>query len=140
MNAFSAYFTSEAGMFYDGWKFTLTANPMLKIGAGLDLGLSYRIDRVDFSSRSVAFTNHIAGFRGEMTLTTKISLSAFVQYNTAINKVISNVRFRYNPREGNDFYVVYDDTQNTRLTREFPVLPHTDNRTILLKYTHTFRW
>jgi len=140
MNAFSAIFLTEAGMFYDGWKFTIDANPMLKIGSGFDLGLTYRFDHVDFSARSAGFTNHIAGFRGVMTLTTKISLSAFVQYNTSINKVVSNVRFRYNPREGNDFYIVYDDTQNTSLTREFPALPHTDHRTVLLKYTHTFRW
>jgi len=140
MRALSAYFTTEAGMFYDGLKFTLEANPMVKVGTGFDLGLTYRMDRVVFSSRSVDFTNHIAGFKGVMTLTTKMSLSAFVQYNTAISKVIANMRFRYNPREGNDFYIVYDDMQNTLLTREFPALPHTQGRTLLLKYTHTFRW
>ncbi len=32
--------------------------------------------------------------------------ACFVQYNTAIDDVIANVRFRYNPREGIDFYLV----------------------------------
>jgi hypothetical protein len=77
--------------------------------------------------------------KGLMTLTTKTSVNAFVQYNTAIDKVISNIRFRYNPREGNDFYIVYDDTQNTDLQREVPALPHCAGRTLLLKYTYTFR-
>lgn len=77
--------------------------------------------------------------KGLMTLTTKTSLNAFIQYNTAINKVISNIRFRYNPREGNDFYIVYDDNRNTYLNRESPSLPQCAGRTLLLKYTYTFR-
>jgi hypothetical protein len=39
------------------------------------------------------FTNHIVRLNGLMTLTTKTSLSAFVQYNTAIDGVIGNIRF-----------------------------------------------
>jgi hypothetical protein len=140
MNALSAYFSAEAGGFYDGWVLSLSVNPRIKIGAGLDLSLTYRLDRIDFSSRSASFTNHIMGLRGLMTLTTKTSLSAYVQYNTSVNQVIANIRFRYNPREGNDFYIVYDETQNTNLHREFPVLPNCYGRTLLLKYTYTFRW
>jgi len=140
MNAFSAIFTGEAGMFYDGWKFSLFANPQIKFGAGLDIGLTYQLDHINFSSRSVEFTNHIAGIKTLLTLTTKTSLSAFIQYNTAVSKVISNLRFRFNPSEGNDFYLVFDETQNTNITREIPILPHCDGRTLLLKYTYTFRW
>lgn len=137
--ALSAYFSTEIGRFYDGWKFSFFANPTAKIGTGFSLGLTYMLDRLAFPSRSTDFTNHIVGIRGLMTLTTKTSLSAFVQYNTAVDRVISNVRFRYNPREGNDFYIVYDETQNTNLYRESPILPHCYGRTILLKYTYTFR-
>ena len=86
------------------------------------------------------FTNHIVGLKGLMTLTTKTSLSAFIQYNTSNNKIYSNIRFRYNPREGNDFYLVYDEGLNTSLNRESPTLPVTPGRTILLKYSYTFRF
>jgi hypothetical protein len=58
-----------------------------------------------------------------MTLTTKTSLSAFVQYNTAIDGVIGNIRFRYNPRDGNDFYLVYDERLHTDRNRQ-PLLPY----------------
>jgi hypothetical protein len=74
-----------------------------------------------------------------MTLTTKTSLTAFIQYNTAVDKLFSNIRFRYNPSEGNDFWLVYDEDMNTGLKREVPRLPRTSGRTILLKYTYTFR-
>ena len=75
-----------------------------------------------------------------MTLTTNTSLSAYIQYNTAVNKALANIRFRFNPREGNDFYLVYDEGLNTRLTRETPNLPLSSGRTILAKYTYTFRF
>lgn len=66
--------------------------------------------------------------------------SSFIQYNTAVNKAFANVRFRYNPCEGNDFYIVYDEGLNTRVTRELPTLPFSSGRTLLLKYTYTFRF
>ncbi len=63
MNAFSANFTGEAGKFYDGWKFSLFANPHINFGAGVNIGLTYQWDHVNFSIRSVKFTNHIAGIK-----------------------------------------------------------------------------
>lgn len=139
-NAISSTFTAEAGKFYDGWKLSLYVYPRLNIGRGLSLGVTYSLDYVNFPLRSTAFTNHIAGFRGLITMTTSTSLSAFVQYNTAVNKISTNIRFRFNPREGNDFYVVYDEGLNTNLIRETPALHLSAGRTILLKYAYTFRF
>jgi hypothetical protein len=139
-HALSAIFSAEAGSFYDGKKLSFSASPLLNIGSGFSLKLIYNLDFLNFPTRSVKFTNHIAGIRGLMTLTTKTSLSAFIQYNTAVDKINSNIRFRYNPREGNDFWLVYDEGLNTDLRRETPFLPHSSGRTILLKYTYTFRF
>ncbi|TAL60623.1 MAG: hypothetical protein EPN88_15690 [Bacteroidetes bacterium] len=139
-HAFSASFLANAGSFYDGWKVSVSANPRLNIGAGCDLGLTYELDYVKFPGRTISFTNHIAGIRGLLTLSTKTSLTTFIQYNTAIDKIVTNLWFRFNPHEGNDFYVVYDEGLNTNILREVPTLPHSSGRTILLKYTYTFRF
>jgi hypothetical protein len=136
--AFSYALFTNAGNFYDGWKWSFYTIPNLKIGTDYDIGLYYRIDRVKFPERFMDFTNHIVRLNGLMTLTTKTSLSAFVQYNTAIKRVIGNIRFRYNPRDGNDFYIVYDEGINANRTRLSPTLPFSTGRTILLKYTYTF--
>ncbi len=112
--------------------------PKLSIGAGFDLGLTYYLDYVNLSSGTKCFTNHILGIRGLLTMTTKTSLSAYIQYNTAIDKVVTNIRFRYNPGEGNDFYIVYDEGLNSDPARENPRLPFSAGRTVLLKYTYTF--
>jgi len=135
---FSSTFYTSAGDFYDGWKWSFYMIPNLKIGTDFDIGVYYRIDMVNFPDRSMDFINHIVRLNGLMTLTTKTSFTAFLQYNTAINKVIGNIRFRYNPRDGNDFYIVYDEGLNTDRTRLTPTLPYSTGRTILLKYTYTF--
>jgi hypothetical protein len=70
---------------------------------------------------------------------TRLSLSAFVQYNSNTRKIGSNVRFRYNPREGNDLWLVYNEGTNTDLKREVPYRPGLASRTVMLKYTYTFR-
>jgi hypothetical protein len=50
----------------------------------------------------------------------------------------ANVRVRYNFREGQDLWLVYNEGWNTDRFDQDPPLPRTDNRTLLLKYTHTF--
>jgi hypothetical protein len=135
----SSVLSLTTGKFYDGWRFSFYAEPQYKLGTDFDLGLTYYLDYVNFPERDMGFTNHILGVKGLMTLTTKTSLASFIQYNTAINRVIANVRFRYNPREGNDFWIVYDEGLNTDLQRVTPELPVSTGRTILVKYTYTFK-
>jgi hypothetical protein len=128
----------DAGGFYDGIRFSPMLKPSWTIGASLELGGVYRFDHVKFAEREQELNNHIVGVTGLYMLSTKLSFSAYVQYNTAIRKVLSNVRFRYNPREGTDLYLVFNEGRNTWLDRETPVLPAYEERNITLKFTYTF--
>ena len=49
-----------------------------------------------------------------------------------------NVRFRYSIREGNDLWIVYNQGLNTDRHRSDPALLLTNDRTLLVKYAHTF--
>jgi hypothetical protein len=69
---------------------------------------------------------------------TRTSASSFVQYSSASNALVANLRLRYNPREGNDLYLVYNHAFHTDRFGHDPVRPLTDHRTLLLKYSHTF--
>ena len=100
----------------------------------------YQVNWIDFPDRDQQFTAHIARLRILSTLSTKFSASAFIQYNSAIHAVIANIQLRYNPREGNDLYLVYNEEINTNRYREVPNLPFTSNRTVMLKYTYTFNF
>ena len=98
----------------------------------------YQFSRAGFPKQDETFVAHLGRLRMQYTANTKISLAAFVQFNSANHAISSNVRFRLNPREGNDFYLVYNEDFNTGRTHEVPHLPLSSQRAILLKYVHTF--
>jgi hypothetical protein len=137
-NKFVLGFDVFAGSFYDGNRFTFALEPSWNFGSSLQLGLEYEHNFLNFKKRDQNFNGGVAGFKALVMFTTKASVSAFIQYNSAENAVITNFRFRYNPREGNDFYIVFNEGRNTYRDIENPRLPLFNNRSILLKYTYTF--
>lgn len=128
----------EAGSFYDGWRITLGLIPRWNVSPHLELSGFYQINKIGFTKRSQEMLAHVLRLKTLIMINTQLSVSTFIQYNSVSDKIISNIRFRYNPREGNDLYLVYDEGFNTDRYREDPFLPVTNNRTILLKYTYTF--
>ena len=136
--AFKFTCSLQTGQFYDGVRVSPSFSPTWNISNEMELGGTYTLDYLNFSDRKDQLTNHIFGIRGLYMIDTKLSFSGFVQYNTAIEQVISNLRFRYNPREGTDLYLVFNESRNTNLERETPKLPACFYRSIMLKYTYTF--
>jgi len=128
----------QAGSFYDGWRISIGTIFSWSLSSIWELSGFYQFNRVEFSDRNQEFTAHLARLRVLATFTTKISASAFIQYNGASDIVVANVRIRYNPREGNDLYIVYNHGVNTARYREIPHLPYTDNQAIMIKYSYTF--
>jgi hypothetical protein len=137
-SSFYTIFMFAGGGYFDGYKISPSIQPKWNLGASVELGGIYRLDLIRFPDRMQSLNNHIAGLRALYMFSTKLSLSAFVQYNSAINKVLSNIRFRYNPKEGTDLYVVFNEGRNTMLEREVPNLPVYDARNITVKFTYTF--
>jgi hypothetical protein len=135
---FYIMFMTETGQFYDGNRISMRFQPTWNISKHFELGCTYNFDRVTVTKRNSSMTNHIAGIKALYMLNTKLSVNAFVQYNTALNGVISNFRIRYNPREGNDLYIVFNEDRNTDIYRELPVLPVYNSRAVMIKYTYTF--
>ncbi|MEE9464677.1 MAG: DUF5916 domain-containing protein [Candidatus Neomarinimicrobiota bacterium] len=131
-------FNVSAGQFYDGLYLTAGLTPAWTISQHLTLRASYQPTWALFSERDQAFMSHLVWLRANAALNTQLSTSAFVQYNSAVDAVGINIRFRYNPREGTDFYLVYNEGLNTDRHREAPVLPVSDARSVLLKYSTTF--
>lgn len=71
-------------------------------------------------------------------LSTKLSISGLVQYLNTEDELITNFRLRYNPREGNDFYIVYNDFRGINRLNSIPEIPSFFGKTVMVKYTHTF--
>jgi len=130
--------TFEAGSFYDGFRFSGSVSPNWNPGESVIIEPSYTIDKVEFKNRNQRYTNNIIGVRGTFMFTTKLSFTTFVQYNTLSNRIITNARIRYNAKEGNDLYIVYNEGIDSSIKANFIVDKVNENRTILLKYTYTF--
>jgi len=128
----------EAGSFYDGWRMTLMARPTWSILPDLSLSGQYQYNRVKFPERGQELIAHLVQLRLLATLGTNLSTLTFVQYNGADDLVIGNIRFRYNPREGNDLYLVFNEILNTDRAGKVPYPPSSGSRAILLKYSYTF--
>jgi hypothetical protein len=128
----------EAGTFYDGWQATAEVAPIWYVSPHLELSGFYQFTRIRFPDRDQRLDVHLARLRIGTALNTKLSTNAFIQFNSTAHAVSANVRFRYNFREGNDLWIVYNEGVNTDRDRVTPTLPFTDTRTVLVKYTYTF--
>jgi hypothetical protein len=82
-----------------------------------------------------AFTTHLAGSRVTYSVTPLMFVSALIQYNSGIDAVSTNARFRWEYRPGSELFVVYNEERNT-LTRSFPSL---NNRAFIVKINRLFR-
>lgn len=132
-------FFAGAGRFYDGWTALFGVTPTWVLSRHLELSAEYHFDAVRFPDRDTGFSSHIIRFRAKGALDTRLSLSTFVQYSHLSGQVGANVRFRYNLREGNDLWLVYNEGVNTVRTRDGLAVPRLGGRALLLKYTHTFK-
>lgn len=132
------------GSFYDGWRVDVGFGPSWTASKHLLLETEYEVNFVRFPDRDQSFEAHIFRLKTQLALNTKASLNAFVQYSSASDVITTNVRLRYNFREGNDLWLVYTEGTNTDRYRDFdldrnrPVYPRRGVRLLLLKYTYTF--
>jgi hypothetical protein len=135
----SVTLTLNAGGFYNGKRYGFSIKPSFNVSPSLQLSGSYQFDNIRFPGPHKQTNIHIASARVLYMLNTKLSTSLFIQYNSTNDDLISNFRIRFNPHEGNDFYLVFNDYRCVDDEELVPALPDYYSRTILLKYTHTFR-
>lgn len=136
---FSLRTMAELGTFYDGRIMNLgPAQLIFRPSSSVNLGLDYQYSLVTTDVRNQKFISHLVRLKTDFTFTTKLSLSAYFQYSSNDKFGVNNIRFRYNPREGNDLYIVYNGEYNTHLYREEPELPFNEVQSLVVKYTYTF--
>ena len=90
----------EIGNFYDGTKYSIAFGPSLSIGSDLKLSLNYNFDHINIEKRELAWSNHLIYLKSQYTPSTKLSMNIFLQYNKSVNKIFSNFRIRFNPKDG----------------------------------------
>jgi hypothetical protein len=128
----------EAGSFFDGSQITGRIEAAWNSSPHLELGGSYQLSRISFPSRDQRFRPQVVGLRANVMLNTRLSSAAFLQYSSASDRVSGNIRFRFNPREGDDLYVVYNLGLNTDRFEYSPIRPMLDHHVLMIKYSRTF--
>ena len=68
----------------------------------------------------------------------RLSVKLLSQYDELSNMINSNVRVRYNPREGTDLYIVFNQGLNSDIANLKPNLPLVNNQAFIIKYSKAF--
>ena len=129
--------------FYNGRRITIQPNFTYVFNKHFNARIEYEYHRIKFPEAFSDTTNSV--FKSQLArlilsyyFSAKISIKLLSQYDELNHTVTSNLRFRYNPREGTDLYVVFNQGLNDRVTRLTPHLPVIDNQAIIIKFLRTF--
>lgn len=131
--------TLTGGQFFDGTRVAIGSNLSWSVNQHLELQGGWEWNRIEFEDRMQNFDSNLFRVTARGAVNTKFSVDAFMQYNSLNDQLAMNTRFRYNFREGQDLWFVWNEGLN--LEREIlgvPTLPLESARALTLKYTHTF--
>ena len=131
----SANILAEHGTFYSGHKTGLTiTRGRASVTDQLSVEPLYSINWIDLAEG--AFTTILIGTRATYTMTPLMFTSALLQYNSSLDSVSANVRFRWEYQPGSELFVVFNEDRDT-MTRRFPGLR---NRAFVVKFNRLFRF
>ena len=86
-------------------------------------------------------TQTVISGRLNYNISSTLSIATLLQYDEKGESFGSNICLRYNPAEGRDLYVVFNQELNTTRYHYSPVKPLTQSQAIIFKYSHTIiRW
>ena len=131
--------TLTAGRFFDGNRFGIETDYNWPVGPHLELRGGWEWNRIRFPDRNQRFDSHLGRLQAQVAVDSRLSINTFLQYNSLTDQVTTNARFRYNFREGQDLWLVWNEGLN--LDRDavlgLPRRPFEQARTLTVKYTHT---
>jgi hypothetical protein len=132
--AVSGRLTLTAGEFYSGHRQQFEYNGRVKVSG--QLAFEPRILASHITLPEEAFTTKLLGARTTYTVTPRMFISGLVQYNSSLNTLESNIRWRWEYRPGSDVYIVYADGRDTFGSRTAALM----NRGIAIKATRLLRF
>lgn len=94
---------------------------------------NYTFNYIEFPNGQPSFVSHLGLVRALVMFNAKLSLVTFAQIDSVAGSTLVNARLRFNPREGHDLYLVYDNSHSYNSND-----PTLNQQTFLLKYSYTF--
>jgi hypothetical protein len=129
-SVFTYSFSSRYGGYYaDGKRLNLTTDIGYRFQPFVSITLSSSYNRIQLPQPWGKTTFWLVGPRIDVTMTNKLFLTAFAQYNEQLNNVNLNTRFQWRYRPASDLFIVYTDNY---LPETFGV----KNRALVIKFTY----
>jgi hypothetical protein len=132
--AFSPFFEWVEGTFYDGDRTELIAGFDWRPNSKINLGISYEYNYIELLAGD--FTTRLIGIDANYAINARWSWVNLIQYDNVSLSASINSRLRWNPRAGQDLFIVLN--QGFDATGAFSGL-ESDRSQFSVKYTHTFR-
>ena len=130
----SGSLAASHGGFYGGSRTGLAYTGRLNVTSQLAIEPRLSWDAVHLPQGD--FTTRLAGARTTYTISPRMVASALVQYNSSLNTIETNARFRWEYEPGSDLFLVYTDGRDTTDGRRAELV----NRGLAVKFTHLFRF
>ena len=127
-------FAWTAGEFYSGRRQQFEYNG--RVQGTIRLGFEPRILISRITLPEGNFTNKLLGARTNVGINPHMFVSALVQYNSSLNSLESNIRWRWEYQPGSDLFIVYTDGRDTFGPRSATLM----NRGVAIKATRLLRF
>ena len=142
-STYSVQMVLKGGDFYGGKRISITPSASYIFNKHFRIGIEYEYDRIRFPNEfsdngNALFQSHLVRLHLSYYFSSKLSIKLLSQYDELNNTISSNLRFRYNPREGTDLYIVVNQGLNDHVNRLTPHLPFVSNQAIIIKFLKTF--
>ncbi len=131
------------GGFYGGRQLSFSGNLNYDFTKNFKLEVGANYNRLSFpdsyseNGSSVININRYYS-RLKFAFSSKSFVNSYLQYDTNTKKLGVNMRFRYQPREGTDLYMVYNHNVNTKPNEVLPNLNTTQDQSFIIKFSKTF--
>jgi hypothetical protein len=131
----NAVIRTTTGSFYNGKRFSGSITPLYTISKFLTLSGFYQYNHISFEG-SPEYISHIARLKVSASFNVKLSVNAFAQMNSLTKISAINFRLRYAWKDGNDLFLVYNETlTDNGKADEYSLF--SNYRAIILKYIYT---
>ena len=124
----------QTGGFFSGDRTEARYIGRLRVTTKFALEPSIAVNWIDLPEGS--FTTKLARVRVIYTMSPRMFVEALTQYNSSLDALGTNIRFRWEYQPGSDLYIVYNEGRNAAFGR-FPLLT---NRVLAVKFTRLFRF
>jgi hypothetical protein len=140
---YTAGIATRYGGFYGGTIITLNPSANYIFNRYLRVGVDYQFNQIDFpesfsDNGNSLYQSNLLAVNVSLNQSSKFSVKLLAQYDDASDSFGGNLRFRYNPKEGTDLFIVFNSLLNTQRLDAKPTAPLVDQQSFVVKYSYTF--